>query len=153
MENKNQKSLEIPEGFELDLENSSKDKIILKEKVISWNDFGQVEGWYIESCSVVRESGAESAYDENKNTFPSKEEAEAALALSQLLQWRNKYRNGWIPDFKSPETKYAIKPYKDRIDVLHVYSIHYVLTFKTYDKAYNFLEKHKKLIEQAKPLL
>lgn len=147
------KTLEIPEGFELDLENSSKDKIILKEKVISWNNFGKVEGWYIESYSTIKKAGVEIADDENKNTYPSLEEAKAALALSQLLQWRNKYWNGWKPDFTSSNVKYAIKPYKDKIDIMHVYYIHYILTFETYEKADKFLKDHRKLIEQAKPLL
>ena len=148
------KTLKIPEGFELDLKNSSKDKIILKEIKYDWEDFGIVKGYYISAdCRIEDATIPEEANDCNKNTFPSKKEAEASLALTQLLQWRDKDRDGWVPDFTSSDTKYAIKPYKDRIDVLHVYSIHYVLTFKTYDKAYNFLEKHRKLIEQAKPLL
>ena len=148
------KTLEIPEGFELDLENSSKDKIILKEIKYDWEDFGLVKGYYISAdCRIEDATIPEKTNDSNKNTYPSKKEAEAALAISQLLQWRNKHWNGWKPDFTSSNVKFAIKPYKDKIDIMHVYSIHYILTFETYEKADKFLKDHRKLIEQAKPLL
>lgn len=153
MENKNQKILKIPEGFELDLKNSSKDKIVLKEKVLSWDNFGKVEGWYIESYSTIKKAGAEIADDENKNTFPSKEEAEAALAISQLLQWRNRVIGDWRPDFKSDEHKYAIMCYKDEIMIRVTDYLHFTFTFQNHDQAHEFMKNHKELLEQAKLLL
>ena len=77
------KTLEIPEGFELDLENSTKDKIILKEIKYDWEDFGKVKGYYISAdCRIEDATITEEANDSNKNTYPSKEEAKAALAIS-----------------------------------------------------------------------
>lgn len=148
------KTLEIPEGFELDLENSSKDKIILKEIKYDWEDFGKVKGYYISAdCRIEDATIPEEANDSNKNTYPSKEEAKAALAISQLLQWRNKTLGDWKPDFKSHEYYYAIVSHQYEIKIRHTNFIHHILTFETHTQAYEFMKNHKELLEQAKPLL
>ena len=148
------KTLEIPEGFELDLENSSKDKIVLKVKKYDWEDFGEVKGWYISANGDIEDALIpEKTDDSNKNTYPSKEEAEASLALTQLLQWRNRVVGDWKPDFKSDEHKYAILCYKDEIMIRVTDYLHFILTFKNHDQAYEFMKNHKELLKQAKPLL
>lgn len=149
--------IQVPEGYEIDKENSTFEKIVFKkvenELPKSWEDLMGVSGCYVDSNSKVEVFKGCFTKEETKNVFPTRAEAEACLALSQLCQLRDRYNDGWIPDFKSSDTKYAIKPYKDGIDILHVYFIHYILTFETHDKAYKFLEDHRGLIEQAKPLL
>lgn len=157
MKNKELK-IEIPDGYEIDRENSTFEKIVFKkiESKLpkSWEELKIISGYYLDSWGDICECEVKlDTISDNRNIFPTKEEAEAALALSQLLQWRNKYYNGWKSDFISSNVKYAIKPYKDKIDIMHVYSIHYILTFETYEKADKFLKDHRKLIEQAKPLL
>ena len=148
------KTLEIPEGFELDLENSSKDKIVLKVKKYDWEDFGEVKGWYISANGDIEDALIpEKTNDSNKNTYPSKEEAEAALAISQLLQWRNKTLEDWKPDFKSDEHKYAIMCYKGEIMIRVTDYLYFTFTFQNHDQAYEFMKNHKELLEQAKPLL
>lgn len=148
------KTLEIPKGFELDLENSTKDKIVLKEIKYDWKDFGQVKGYYISAdCRIEDATIPEETNDSNKNTYPSKEEAEAALAICQLLQWRNKTLGDWKPDFKSHEYYYAIVSHQYEIKIRHTNFIHHILTFETHTQAYEFMKNHKKLLEQAKPLL
>lgn len=147
-------TLKIPEGFELDLENSSKDKIVLKEIKYDWEDFGLVKGYYISADSRIEDATIpEEAHDANKNTFPSKEEAEAALALSQLSQWRNKVLGDWKPDFKSDEHKYAIMCYKGEIMIRVTDYLHFIFTFQNHDQAHEFMKNHKELLEKAKPLL
>lgn len=148
------KTLEIPEGFELDLENSSKDKIILKEIKYDWKDFGLVKGYYISAdCRIEDATIPEKTNNANKNTYPSKEEAEASLALTQLLQWRNKVIGDWKPDFKSDEHKYAIMCYKGELMIRVTDYLYFTFTFQNHDQAYEFMKNHKELLEQAKPLI
>ena len=90
---------------------------------------------------------------DNRNIFPTKEEAKAALAISQLLQWRNKTLGDWKPDFKSHEYYYDIVSHQYEIKIRHTNFIHHILTFETHTQAYEFMKNHKELLEQAKPLL
>lgn len=148
------KTIEIPEGFEIDLENSSKDKIVLKDMEYDWEDIEQVKDYYITAHSnIVEIIDYEETNANNKNNFPTKEEAEAALALSQLLQWRNRVIGNWKPDFKTEDIKYVITVYKDEIMVRVTDFTQFILTFESRDQAYKFMNDHMKLIKQAKPLL
>lgn len=52
--------------------------------------------------------------DFNKKLIPSKELAEAMLALCQLLQLRECYNEGWKPDWKDNECKYCILVHKKK---------------------------------------
>src|SRR5690554_3004764 len=93
--------VQVPEGYEIDQEKSTFEEIVFKpvKSKPKWRDLGHVDGWYICSDSKVVRIGYVISEDFNKNTWPSKEEAEAALALSQLCQWRDKYNEGWKPDW------------------------------------------------------
>lgn len=70
----------------------------LKERELpeKWEDLESVEGFYIDHLSMIHE-----AYDftnkSNRNVLPTKELAEAILALCQLLYLREVYRDGWKP--------------------------------------------------------
>ena len=118
-----------------------------------WEDFGKVKGFYIDSSSKIVVYSADETHRMNKNTFPSKEEAEACLALSQLLQWRDKYNEGWKPDWTGTSTKYVIENYKNKIDKSFYVNAQKVLVFKTEEIRDKFLEDFADLLEIAKPLL
>lgn len=91
----------------------------------------------------------------DKCNRPTQELAEACLALSQLAQLRNETRrrcDNWEPDWKN-WCKYAIRFFEEDIDLFNSYYHHYFLFFPTPEVRDEFLEKHRDLIEQAKPLL
>ena len=125
----------------------------LFKKEIQWSDFGEVKGCYIGSQSKLYDYESPSSNSANRNIFPTTEEAEACLALSQLCQWRDKYNEGSKPDYTSMYTKYQIYFYRGQISKDNHLSTSFVLTFKTSEIRDKFLEDFSELINQAKSLL
>ena len=150
--------IQAPEGYEIDRENSTFENIIFRkaERKLSkrWEDLPFVEGWFIDAKCRIIETGRLNTQEYNKNTFPTKEEAEACLALAQLCQLRDRYNEGWKPHWEDyNETKYCIEFCQGRIETIDRVNCHKILTFKTEDLRDKFLENFKDLIETAKPLL
>jgi len=157
METKEMK-IQAPEGYEIDKEKSTFEKIVFKkiERKLpkKWKDLYEVKGWFVDFQSDVVTSGSMRTADSVKNRFPTKEEAEACLALAQLCQLRDRYNNGWKPNWEDyNETKYCIEFCQGRIETIDRVNCHKILTFKTEDLRDKFLENFKDLIETAKPLL
>jgi len=158
METKEMK-IQVPEGYEIDRENSTFENIIFSkaERKLpkKWEDLENVNGYYVDSWGDVRcYYGVNTPDHTNKNIFPTKEEAEACLALAQLCQLRDRYNEGWKPHWEDyNETKYCIEFCQGRIETIDRVNCHKILTFKTEDLRDKFLENFKDLIETAKPLL
>lgn len=89
-----------------------------------------------------------------KNWIPSQKSAEAHLAMIQLEQLRNCWRNGWEPDWQnSDEAKYAIKICKNKSSIEIRYITHVFLSFPTREMAEEFLKCFRDLIEKAEDLI
>ena len=150
--------IEIPEGYEIDKEKSTFEKIVFKkverELPKKWQDLVGVNGCYVDSNSKVEVFKGCFAKEETKNVFPTKEEAEACLALAQLCQLRDRYNDGWKPDWNNgKEYKYSIVINHGRPFVETYFNVQKVLSFKTEELRDKFLENFRDLIEIAKPLL
>ena len=93
-------------------------------------------------------------YDQysDKNLLPSREAAEAHLALLQLHQLRDCYRQGWEPDWNDDNAKYSIF-YDDRYWIGAYNSLRHFLSFQTREIAEEFLHNFHDLIEQAGDLI
>ena len=95
----------------------------------------------------------------DQNILPNKQAAEAHLALMQLHQLRDCYRQGWIPDLEEESRKYHIERYynSDTRSIKHqVVSFSYIstfLSFPTKELAEEFLNNFRDLIEQAGDLI
>ncbi len=89
----------------------------------------------------------------SKNVFASKELAEAAVALAQLSQLRQIYRQGWEPNWEDDSLNFVIDKCKEEVtgDVYH-YMNHF-LAFQSGEVRDKFLHNFKDLIETASPLL
>jgi len=148
--------IEIPEGYEIDKEKSTFENIVFKPIVKSlpkrWEDLEIINGYYINNFCEIKEYHFKPLYT-NKNTLPTKELAEASLALSQLLQLREAYNDGWQPDWTCVDAKYSIINNRNRIDKNEEFCHSRVLTFKTRELKDEFLNNFRDLIEIAKPLL
>lgn len=153
-----------PEGFEVDEENSTFQKILFKKKgngfSKDWKEFCKKHKkisseYYIGDTSDIYQLDTKYScrfYD--KNLLPSKEYAEAMLALCQLLTIREKeYTKGWEPDWSSPIGKNVICIIKNEPVVSLRYNTSQILFFPTRELAEEFLKNWKDLIEIAKPLL
>ena len=91
--------------------------------------------------------------DSNKNIFPTREEAEASIALAQLCQLRDRYNGGWKPDWESGNVKPSITFFEGEIRPYDGWNFHSVLAFRTTELRDEFAKNFADLIEKAKPLL
>jgi hypothetical protein len=87
-----------------------------------------------------------------ENLCPSKKSAEAHLAMIQLEQLRDCWRNGWEPEWNNSE-KYVIKWEGDSLRVFTAGRIHAFLAFPTREMAKEFQECFRDLIEKAGDLI
>jgi len=135
------------------LDNYSEEELIKKELPKSWKELEYIKGYFIHSTSgEIINYTPNSPKNTNKDVFPTKEYAEAALALAQLLQlyevWKGKNDYDSINGLTfsiSRTTKNTIVAYctvKNR-----------VFQFSEFSKAKEFLTTFKDLFEIAKPLL
>ena len=151
--------IQAPEGYEIDRENSTFENIVFKkvEKELpkSWEELKFIDGFYVCGLSRIEKVRHNStAISNNKNIFPTKEEAEACLALAQLCQLRDKYNDGWKPKWRTgSEIKYCIIVDENKIVKSQYITLNQILSFKTKELREKFLENFRDLIEIAKPLL
>lgn len=150
--------IQVPEGYKIDKENSTFEKIVFKkvdDLPKSWEELEFIDGFFVSSLSDIAKIGNNTTNDENnKNVFPTKEEAEACLALAQLCQLRDRYNDGWKPNWKDDnQFKWCIDFFQDVVRKTAVLFVRRTLTFKTEEIRDKFLENFRDLIEIAKPLL
>ena len=154
--------IQVPYGYEIDRENSTFENIVFKkvEKELpkSWEELKIIKGFFVNGESEIKEINEAQdkilAIEGNRNVFPAKEEAEACLALAQLCQLRDRYNDGWKPNWEDDgEIKYHIEFFKGKIKKEYHYATKRVLCFKTQELRDKFLENFRDLIEIAKPLL
>jgi hypothetical protein len=148
----------VPDGYEIDKEQSTFENIVFKEieKGLpkSWEEIENLQGFYINGDSSVSESDNKCVkLNHNRNIFATKEQAEASIALAQLSQLREVYRQGWKPDWGNVEAKYCIEYADNKVRINLWCNINYFLSFQSEEIAKQFLENFRDLIEKARPLM
>ena len=149
--------VQIPEGYEIDKENSTfeyiKYKKVKSEYPKSWEEAfvgNNVYGYWIISSGKIKVAN-KTALRDDKNTFKYEEQAESALAYAQLTQLMALpcFNGDWKPNWTSSnnEKKYGISFYNNKYDIESTYTWHYFLAFKSEEKAKIFLELYKDLID------
>lgn len=112
-------------------------------------------------CIEINDDGVTRRPCEDRNVLPSIKAAEAHLALMQLHQLRDCYRQGWTPDYTDISNKFCIVHYFDFYSntydykiIAYIYtSLHHFLSFQSKEIAEEFLNNFKDLIEQAGDLI
>ena len=89
----------------------------------------------------------------DRNVLPNKQATEAHLALMQLHQLRDCYREGWIPDWNNDCNKYIIVKNRDKYVVFGGNWTNEFLSFQDRERAEEFLTNFRELIEQAGDLI
>jgi hypothetical protein len=154
--------IECPEGYEIDKENSTFEKIVFKEIVfkeinklpMSWEELNIINGYYVSSDASVFNSVKAKADYPNRNAFPSKEEAEAMLALAQLCQLRDAWNKGWKPNYKDGnQVKFVLITVCEKVRPDACWKVNCIMCFKTKELRDNFLIAFRDLLEIAKPFL
>lgn len=156
--------IKVPNGYEIDKENSTFEciKFKPKEKKLpkTWEEYCEIhevqigESWIDYRCDICEIPGTGVRDSEgDKNLLPNALYSKAMLALCQLIQLRDYYNDGWIPNWNAFSTKYCILINANDIDYTITISLKRVLAFKTKELMNEFAKNFKDLIEIAKPLL
>ena len=115
---------------------------------------------YLDDCCGLMEADEGGSTRDNvndRNILPHKPAALAHLALMQLHQLRDCYRDGWLPN--GPSSVHGIEMYYEpgdgvvKVRVRKCYSISKFLSFQTEERAKEFLNNFRDLIEQAWDLI
>lgn len=151
-------NIEIPSGHEIDQEQSnlSEGKIVFKQvkKALpkTWEDLGMVKGYWVEEFCKLGTADCTARLG-TRNIFATKELAEASIAMAQLSQLRDVYRDGWNPNWEDSNQKYIIRFVDDIIDKDSFCGIAFFLSFQSPEIRDEFLNNFRDLIETAKPLM
>ena len=113
--------------------------------------------YYLDNVSCIVKTDIDERHKyTDRNILPNKQAAEQHLALMQLHQLRNCYRNGWLPN--ESVSAHVIERYYDPnigaiLRVIRYYHPSKFLSFQTREIAYEFLTNFHELIEQAGDLI
>ena len=125
----------------------------------TWEEFCKIypvkdDEWYISAISnIKRMSQGKRCTFYHCNTLPSLQSAKAHLALMQLHQLRDCYRQGWVPDWKDDIIKYCIVLESNRCVIYKNITTCNFLSFQSMELAEKFLNNFKDLIETAGDLI
>jgi hypothetical protein len=143
-----------PEGYEIDKEKSTFETIIFKkigeELPTQWVHFETIVGYYI---GLVNSVITDARINSSKILWPTRELADAAGALCQLVRFRDAWNKSWIPNYTDNSTKYSIIVNYNVLIVEEVWSSSKCFVFPNKEIASKFLSTFRNLLEIAKPLL
>lgn len=104
--------IEAPEGYEIDVNNSSLDRIVFKKKKkkLTYEDicdklFDNDFAWVIETGGEIIETLAGKSRHQDSNNLTSKKQAEKILALIKLMNVATYLNDGWKPDWNNDDDK------------------------------------------------
>ena len=159
METKN--IINIPEGFEIDKEQSTERKIVLRKiedkKARTWEGYCEKmngkDAYYrsdLMNESVIDVFRYEPIFSVQ---FADKKDVEALIAFNRLLHLRRDWVGEWEPNWNDNTYKYQIITHRQQLSIISdMYSSH-PMTFPTPEMRNEFLDCFKDYLEQAKPLL
>lgn len=157
---KTEMTITAPEGQMIDQEAMKEGRVefipIEKRLPRSWGELGEIEGECVhtEDSSISFGKGYPIT-QKNRNIVP-KGYGEPILTLGMLLQLRDRYNDGWVPDWNDNSSKkFTITINDGNILKDWRFNASRILSFKTKSLRDKFLAAPEiyKLIEIAKPLL
>ena len=162
--------IQIHEGYEIDKEKSTFEKIVFKKKDTkprSWEEYYEQQiankkhGYFIDAAANCNSSKITwheyTRADQWRNVLPSKELTEAFLAMMQLMSLRQAWIGDWKPDFYMNMASNWCIEYEPNPGVFSIENHSKTngggLTFPTREMTKDFMNCFKDLLEIAKPLL
>ena len=135
--------INIPEGYEIDKENSSFNCITFRKiehPVCIWEDISYIEGTFIDNQSKLIKTGRRLDKCEDRNIFHSERYAKAALALAQISQLMP-YYGGEITnkEWLNERPKYSIIMIGHEVCVTDTWKTRYPISFHTAEDRNKFL--------------
>lgn len=156
MENQMELKISIPEGYEIDKEQSSFDKIILKKKIKEIKTWEDLIGEGVSESSVFIDSFSNILRDfyldgytyENRNLFIDSRHAKSALAMAQISQLMP-YYGGQIleEEWEDSTTKYIILKRSSDIEFTNTISVFHFLAFHTMEQRNRFYKNNQQLVK------
>ena len=152
----------IPEGQEIDWQKSAKqEKIVFKNintKPKSWeeycNNFSGELFYFSNRNSIESVVTSDGMSYTAKDYLPSKELAEAFLAMMQLMSLRQAWIGNWEPDWNDEtRVKWNIICLQNQVCLCDTLIKSRVLSFPTKEMAIDFMNCFRVLLEIAKPLI
>lgn len=139
----------------------SKEELGIKEELPNtWEEFcsknnikdGEVYINIFSDISGMKENTIRD-FNMDANILPNEKTAKAFLALMQLIQLRDCYRDGWEPDWNTFDEKYCIYNIGNKIDTNIFLDISIILSFQSKEIRDKFYNNFKDLIEIAKEFI
>lgn len=133
-----------------------------KELPKTWEEFCQQNPivkleYFIDDSSCVRKAKIEGGIrhkEYDRNILPSRQAAEAHLALMQLHQLRDAWREGWVPDYNNDnQCKYAITKLRSEYEIFEYKVSSFFLSFQDEKRADEFKDCFIDLIRIAGDLI
>lgn len=139
--------IEIPDGYEIDKEKSSFEKIVFKKKVEvnCWEDLKRVTGVYITDSNCIVPAAVGLVKPHNQNVFLNEKYAKSALALAQISQLLPYYDTNI--DWTIANEKFCITRTSNKIEVRSWISMYHVLAFNKKSEAIRFLKYNEQLVK------
>lgn len=159
---KNSITIVPPDGYIVDKENSTEEKIYFKkipkcELPTGWYNINRIiNGYIIDDKGVIQayEGTSTDVKDKFMTIYPTYELAHAAVVLSHLLILQHIYNDGWVPDWEDrSQSKYCIYIAGNEIIRGELFRAKSILSFKTRELLDKFFNNFSELIEIAKPLI
>ena len=153
--------IDVPDGYKaVYKEDTQKIEMVCATLPKSWREFcdmfpKKTGEYYISSNSHILDTGeGERLSSMHRNLLSNKKTAEAFLALMQLIQLRDCYRQGWKPDWEDDNMKkHCI--FRRGGDIIRDWTIdeQRVLSFQSKEISEKFRKNFRELIEIAKELI
>lgn len=155
--------IKIPDGYEIDKENSTFEKIVFKpldskypktwEECIDILTNKNTDFNFISTISEIHSYFSHRAVCYNYNLLPSREIARKFLILQKLYTCRQAYIGDWKPNWNDGRLKYIISVKDNEIFVDNYYNVSRKFIFPTLEMAQEFLNNFKSDLEFVKDLL
>jgi len=156
--------IDVPEGYEIDKEKSTFEHIVLRKisnsLPRSWDEYCRQQkdmgltGYYLNNTKINECSWRDMSIPSNwSSVLPSRELAEAVCALMQLMSLRQAWIGDWEPNWDGYTCHHCIVTIENKYCVQQYYDSYRALSFPTSEKAEDFMNTFKDLLEIAKSLI
>lgn len=146
--------IEIPSGYEIDMEKLKSGKILLRKKEVKkWEDIQILNGCYVNSISLILPIKDEKNNKMHKNIFIDTLHAKRAIAEAQISQLMPYYGGEITPkewrDKTIPKFAYVKKCGFEMFDIFKLVvtcDCYHFLAFHTTNQASEFFKNNKEII-------
>lgn len=154
--NKQSITIKIPDGYEIDTDNSTFTNIVFKpienKYPNSWDDAfvdSNLNGYCI-ACGTVSQYFKNNASKIDTEIYKTEKQAKSALAYAQITQLMALpcYNGDWVPDWNEAITKYCIERTNKNLKKSEHCHLFIPICFKSSEVRDAFLQNNEKLLKQ-----